>query len=277
MEETTQLTTRPEDLPVVRFSDKLINPNLSDYERRSLSATNDPIVRALNPLEVTKGLAKVLVAANVRLGHKEKNDDDLINMAKDLYKVIIGRFRRCTLSDIALAIDLGSTRGLPGQKADEVNFISVASVVDWIAKYEVYKLQVVAKNKPFVEAQELAEEEARGNEANEAFKEELPNKIKEAFNEIKNAEKPKLISRLMYDIYFAYLWKAGVIRFSQKRLDKIAAEASVYLRAEYRKDKDGAKTVEDYLTETRKRIESRKLGFLTYCLDLKEMGENLKI
>jgi len=264
---------KKEALPVVFYEVEQINPALKANQKKALLATKGQTVRATSEDDLKKILISTVIAANSRLGHKAKEDEDIKAITNDLTNILLDSYNSLTIKELGLAVSLG-TLGEFNTK-DQVKFISVSSIVDWIKCYLEFKTKAQASNKTYLEAVEKAKEAEEFITKAKAFEESKPEAIKAVYLEALEAGELSTSRPYIYAIYFDYLYNQEVIKFTPERFSKIKEKATNIVRLRDLEKKTRFNKLSQAITNSSIKTEAKKLAFAEYINDLVEMDEPL--
>lgn len=102
-----------------------------------VSAQSARKVAALNDMELDVLLTSELLRAALRMGHKNAlgDDKDALLIREDVAELLREKWHYLTENEIRIVFRLGSTGELK-LKPDEVVFMSVATVAEWLRRYK---------------------------------------------------------------------------------------------------------------------------------------------
>ena len=206
-------------------------PLLSAQERTIVLAARENKIRDVKPIEIANKVTELITAALVALGHTKNEILDRAKLEKAIVNDLQNSFTTLTLKEVENAFYLGS-RGHFKNKPDEVIFMSVSIVYNWLVKYQLeIKRAAMKKQYEFETLQQtIMNENERQNKIKEARDLNIE-AVKEGYGQFINGHEIYDPLNVVYD----FLDSEGLINLSIDRKKEIYKTVKEQYRARHTK------------------------------------------
>jgi hypothetical protein len=197
---------------------KNLAPSLTAQETQIVIASKGKQIKDIGKLEVANKVMEYFGAALLVLNHSKMDVKDRGIMQQQIVADLYDRFSFFTLKEVENAFYMGS-RGLLKSKPEEVVFMSIAQVYQWLYMYRVQVKREAMKKQIEFEAKQ--EEQDKEKKISENVRMTLQ-MIREQYELYLEGKEPHDPINVLYD----FMDKRGLVKLSDDRKKEIYKQAT---------------------------------------------------
>lgn len=213
---------------------KDLSPALTNQEQGIILAAREPKIKDMKKAEVANKITDLVGMAFVILNQSKMEKEDRVTLQNQIVKDLYEKFQFFTLKEVENAFYLG-TRGELKTKPDEIVFMSIAQIYQWLNNYRTNVKRAAMKKQIDFEAKS---EEIEIEEKKRLAEEFMKGEVVRSFNDYHS-------SNGIYDplaVVYDYLDKKGFVKLSNSRKKEIYNQCFEKYKAEH----EGGNTIAEY-------------------------------